>query len=152
MNSESIFFLFIFEPKFRNERDFENLDPEKKALIDVGPDGEYHTNIDAYLASKIDFMTRISSGEWESFEDYLKFYNNMDVNILDEGIANYIEIFKSEFNVSPLSSMSMPSMASRLAFSMYDPNLTSIFTFSSKWGWLNADFRSKGLNGGLTGK
>ena len=128
------------------------MDPEKKALIDIGPDEEYHTNVDSYLASKIDFMTRISSGQWSSFEDYLKFYNCMDVQILDEGISNYIEIFKSEFNVSPLSSLSMPSMVSRLAFSMYNPNLTSIFTFSSKWGWLNEEFRNHGLNGGLTSK
>ena len=128
------------------------MDPEKKALIEIGPEQQFHTKIEDYLTSKSDFTTRIANGEWSSFEDYLKFYNNMDVYILDEGISKFINIFLAEFNVSPLSSMSMPSMASRLAFSMFNPNLTSMFTFSQKWGWINDDIRSNGLNGGLTGK
>lgn len=128
------------------------MESDQKALIDIGPEKQFHTNIESYLASKTDFISRISSGEWSSMLDYLKYYNNLDVYLLDEGVRNYIDIFKHEFNVSPLSSMSMPSMASRLAFSMYDKSLTSIFTFSSKYGWLNADFRRYGLNGGLTGE
>ena len=104
------------------------------------------------MESKIDFTNRIANHEWSSFEDYLKFYNNMDVYILDEGISKFINIFLAEFNVSPLSSMSMPSMASRLAFSMFDEKCSSMFTFSQKWGWINDDIRSHGLNGGLTGE
>ena len=148
----SIFFLFLRLIELRNELDFQNLEPGKKALIDIGPQKEYHTNIKAYLESKMEFTNKMASNEWSSFEDYLKHYNNLDVLILDEGVRNYINIFKSEFAVSPLSSMSMPSMASRLAFTMYDRRLTSIFTFSGKYGKINEEIRSFGLNGGLTGE
>lgn len=134
----------------RNKNDFENLDAEAKALVNV--QGQFfHTDVHAYLDSKRDFITRIANNEWHTFEDYLIHYNNLDTSLLCEGTRKYIQIFQEEFGLSPLQSWSMPSMSSKLAFSSYDKRLTSIFTFSQAWGKINSDFRTYGLQGGLTG-
>ena len=125
--------------------------PEKKALIDIANDQLFHTCIDAYINSKIDFNRKISSKEWTNFENYLSFYNCRDVDILVKGINGYISLFSNEFNTSPLQSMSMPSFASRLSFRLYDKSLSSVFTFSDAFGWVNAEIREHGLNGGITG-
>ena len=142
-------FLIIFFSN-RNKNDYENLNPESKALINV-QDQIFHTDVHAYVESKKDFMSRQSQNEWHSFEDYLVHYNNLDVSLLNEGTRKYCQIFQDEFGLSPLQSMSMPSMASKLAFSSYNKKLTSIFTFSQAWGEINSDFRTFGLQGGLTG-
>ena len=136
--------------KYRNKNDYENLNDETKALVNV--QGQiFHTDVHAYVESKKDFMSRQSKNEWRTFQDYLVFYNNLDVSLLNEGTRKYIQIFQDGFGVSPLQSMSMPSMASKLAFSSYNKKLTSIFTFSQTWGKINSDFRTYGLQGGLTG-
>ena len=134
----------------RNKNDYENLNPESKALINV-QDQIFHTDVHAYVESKKDFMYRQSQNEWHSFVDYLVHYNNLDVSLLNEGTRKYCQIFQDEFGLSPLQSMSMPSMASKLAFSSYNKKLNSIFTFSQAWGEINSDFRTFGLQGGLTG-
>ena len=65
---------------------------------------------------------------------------------------NFVNLFIEEFQVSPLDSISMPSLASKISWQFYDPKCYAIFSFSKEFGFLNDQIRSFGLNGGLVSK
>ena len=112
----------------------------------------FHTSIQEYIDSKNEFEYKLDSNQWFSFLDYLSEYCMLDVQLLSEGFSNYIEMFMDEFNISPLDSISMPSLAYRLMLKQYGNNCASMFSFSSKFGFLNELLREKSLMGGFVGE
>ena len=112
----------------------------------------YHTPIHDYLQSRIDFEHKIETNEWKSMVDYLIFYNLRDSTILLQAFKNFVELFIGEFNVSPLDTISMPSLASKISWQYYNHHDYAIFSFSNDYGFLNEEIRSYGLNGGLVSK
>ena len=112
----------------------------------------FHTSIKEYLDSKDEFEHRINEKQWSSFLDYLSEYCMLDVELLCEGFSNYIQMFMEEFQISPLDSISMPSLAYRLMLKKYSSDCASMFSFSPKYGFLNELLRSKSLMGGFVGK
>ena len=79
-------------------------------------------------------------------------YCLIDVDVLMVGMKNYIDEFIEEFHISPIDSISMPSLAARIMWRSYDKTAPSIFSFSAKYGFLNEKIREKALLGGYVGK
>ena len=104
------------------------------------------------MESRIDYELKISSNEWSGMIDYLEHYNCVDSKILCQSFMNFVNLFIEEFQVSPLDSISMPSLASKISWKFYSPQDYAIFSFGSSYGFLNEDIRSFGLNGGLVSK
>lgn len=111
----------------------------------------FHTSIRDYIESKAEFEHQINEKYWSSFLDYLGEYCMLDVELLCEGFSNYIEMFMEEFKISPLDSISMPSLAYRLMLKKYSLECASMFSFSPKYGFLNELLRTKSLMGGFVG-
>ena len=57
------------------------------------------------------FDEKISSGEWNSFADYLAFYNLSDCIVLYEGFQNYCSLFRETFDFEVLSKITLPSIS-----------------------------------------
>ena len=112
----------------------------------------FHTSIKEYMDSKDEFEMKLNDGQWLSFLDYLSEYCMLDVDLLCEGFSNYIHMFMDEFKISPLDSISMPSLAYRIMLKKYSNECASMFSFSSKYGFINDLLRSKSLMGGFVGK
>ena len=104
------------------------------------------------MESRIDYELKISSNEWSGMIDYLEHYNCVDSKILCQSFKNFVNLFIEEFQVSPLDSISMPSLASKISWQFYDQASYAIFSFSNDYGFLNEEIRSYGLNGGLVSK
>ena len=111
----------------------------------------FHTSIQEYLDSKSEFEYKIKNKKWSSFLDYLSEYCMLDVDLLCEGFSNYIQMFLREFKISPLDSISMPSLAYRIMLKKYSNNCPSMYSFSSKFGFINDLLRTKSLMGGFVG-
>ena len=109
----------------------------------------FHTPVHPYLDSKIDFEEKIRSNEWKSMECYLSFYNKLDVSLLLNAYSAFVNLFIENFDISPLDYISMPTLASKISWQSYSKDCYAIFSFSSDYGFLNADIRRYGLQGGL---
>lgn len=112
----------------------------------------FHTSIKEYLDSKNEFEDKLNSNQWSSFLDYLSEYCILDVDLLCEGFSKYVQIFMTEFEISPLDSISMPSLAYRIMLKKYSDECPSMFSFSSKFGFVNELLREKSLMGGFVGQ
>ena len=112
----------------------------------------FHTSIHEYLNSKLDYQHKIQTKQWQSMECYLLHYNLMDARILCNAFMAFVNEFIQAFNISPLDSISMPSLASKISWKSYDPDCYAIFSFGKDYGFLNDDIRKFGLNGGLVSK
>ena len=149
------FFSMIQFFQFRNKADYENLSDDQKSLFifdDPNILESFHTPIKAYIDSRVDYEQKISANEWSGMIDYLKHYNCVDSQILCQAFMNFVNLFIEEFQVSPLDSISMPTLASKISWQFYDPKCYAIFSYSKEFGFLNEEIRSYGLNGGLVSK
>ena len=143
----------------------DSLSPFDEDIICQGKDCEdeyFHTSVDAYVNSHKTFNGKISDGSWRNFSDYLAFYNNLDVEIILDGFANFCSTFIDEYDLSPVNFLSLPSIALRLGFSsnnfsnvlsvmmsQRNEDCYSIFSFGGKFDYFNPEYR-KNLKGGLT--
>ena len=137
--------------EYKKYRDNLYTEFEEDIFSGVAPN-EFHTSIDQYLLNLKEFETKILNGTWTSFIDYLSKYCLIDVNVLLLGMSNYIEEFISEFQISPIDSISMPSLAAKIMWRSYAATAPSVFSFSSNYGFLNEKIREKALLGGYVGK
>lgn len=131
--------------KFKQTLDSNAEDPFQNITV-------FHTSIQEYIDSKREFEHKLARKQWFSFIDYLGEYCKLDVDLLTEGFSNYIQMFMEEFEISPLDSISMPSLAYRLMLKQYSNKCISMFSFSPRFGFLNELLRRKSLMGGFVGK
>ena len=102
-----------------------------------------HTSPSRYAASKDYFESHCIS-----MLDYLEAYNMLDCKLLIQSIENYAEGFLTEWGMNIHDCISLPTLAQRLAFEMYNPEAYPIYSFGSKFGFLNTEIRSQ-LYGGM---
>ena len=124
---------------------------EDDLFAEISPDG-FHTSVDQYLLNLKEFETKILNNEWNSFVDYTTKYCLLDVDVLMSGMTKYINIFIDEFQISPIDSISMPALASKIMWRSYSKSAPSIYSFSEKFGFLNKEIRERALLGGYVGK
>ena len=72
----------------------------------------------------------------------------LDCILLIRSIENYAAGFLSEWGISVHDCISLPTLAQKLAFEKYDPEAYPIYSFNSRYGFLNSEIRSQ-LYGGM---
>ena len=80
---------------------------------------------------------------------WLKYYNLCDVQPFSLAIENSFRQFNKYFGVSPLTHLSLPSMAQKAMFMNFEINSPLVYTFSKSFLEINKAFRENCL-GGLT--
>ena len=86
---------------------------------------------------------------WETMLDFLKYYNLLDTRPLVEALERCFDNFHLHFNVNPLNSVSLPSLAFDAMFHLYDKNLPTSTSFCAKNDEIRKLFRGSVI-GGLT--
>ena len=79
---------------------------------------------------------------------FLKYYNSLDVAPLAEAITNCFQCYDKYFGVNPITSLSLPALASIAMYKNFEENSPLFFTFSETFKEINDLFR-KNMNGGL---
>ena len=96
------------------------------------------------------FFTRsITEGRMDSMLDYLIYYNSLDTEVLADAFSNYVESFINNFNLSPIGFVSLPGIAERVLWRMYDTSENKPYSFSDKFGFINKILRES-MAGGLS--
>ena len=102
-----------------------------------------------FLSQKFEFESKINTGEYESFLDYLKYYNLLDCDLLTLATKKFLEIFSNCFDVCLFERLSLPAISESIMWQYYDKQSPKMFSFSSNYGFLNKKIREK-LQGGPT--
>ena len=92
---------------------------QKNALLEENIELNFeklHTNPELYLSKKAEFNTKMRSGEYTSFVDYLKIYNNQDVIILTEAFSRYISAFMINYEENPLNCVRLGELITWVTF------------------------------------
>ena len=98
--------------------------------------------------------TRFAASKWYFEEncvtmlDFLEWYNLIDCKLLSASIEKYAEGFLQSWNVNVHEFISLPSLAQHLALESFSPDAYPIYSFNSKYGFLNEEIRSQ-LSGGM---
>ena len=95
------------------------------------------------------FSKNINNGTMSSMLDYLKFYNGLDTEVLAESFKNYVNSFIANFSLSPIGFVSLPGLAERVLWNMFDISENKPYSFSEKFGFVNAILRES-MTGGLS--
>ena len=82
-----------------------------------------------------------------SFEDFLIYYNNLDVKPLAKAIENYFNNFFGIFEIDPEWCISLPKFAQMCMFRFYNTETPFCYSFSSKNSEIRELFRSNLLGG-----
>ena len=107
---------------------------------------------DAYADAKREYERRQALSiddpeKVQTFEDWLKYYNLLDVGPLHQAIDKCFESFHSYFKSDPMMHFSLPSLAFKAMFAKYNENEHLIYSFNDPN--LRKMFRSN-IVGGLT--
>ena len=78
--------------------------------------------------------------------DYLAYYNKDDVKILISALTNYVQLFIQNLNSNPLDFISLPGLAERIMWKMYDNKIGA--PYSMDRGKLTEEIR-KSRTGGI---
>ncbi len=86
-----------------------------------------------YNSCKNEYNRRLALSEthpekWNSFEDYLKYYNISDVYPASCALINQFKTFENNFGLTPMQSLGLPSYAKKVMFSLYDRSCPNIFS------------------------
>jgi len=81
------------------------------------------------------FNTRINLEDdnpykWNSFEDYLKYYNLSDCAPTAHALINQFNIFEEEFGLCPLQCLGLPQFARKSMYKMYRKHAPAVFSFN----------------------
>ena len=102
-----------------------------------------------FLSQKFEFESKINTGEYQNFLDYLIYYNLLDCDLLTMATKKFLEIFSNCFDVCLFERLSLPAISESIMWQYYDKNSPKMFSFSSDYGFLNKKIREK-LQGGPT--
>ena len=94
-----------------------------------------NVNDDEYEMSKRLYDTRrqladTNVDQWNNFGDYLRYYNLLDTRPLVEALKICFSKFKEFFGVDPGTKLSLPGIAFRAKYNMFDQTLPYVVTFS----------------------
>jgi hypothetical protein len=103
----------------------------------------FNISIKKYLASREEFVKENCS----NMLDWLITYNEIDTNILAEGIVNYAANFLTDYDINIHRYISLAGVAERVAFGMMPFEATPIYSVTD--ARIREDIRSA-LNGGMT--
>ena len=109
---------------------------------------------EVYAASKSEFERRMSLPEDHpdkmfNFKCWLKYYNNLDTGPMVEAINNSFTAFHKFFDVDPVANLTLPSIAYRSMFNLYDKDLPLAYSFSQRFDHVRKLMRENQV-GGLT--
>ena len=107
-----------------------------------------------YETSKAEFELRMALPEDHpdkmfNFKCWLKYYNNLDTGPMVEAINNSFTAFHKFFDVDPVANLTLPSVAYRSMFNLYDKNLPLAFSFPNRFDHVRVLMRENQV-GGLT--
>ena len=95
------------------------------------------------------FTNSLIDGKMKSMLDYLVYYNSLDTEVLADAFGNYVESFIKNFNLSPIGFVSLPGIAERVLWKMFDTSENKPYSFSDKYGFINKMLREN-MAGGLS--
>ena len=107
--------------QFPDKRAFHTL---LKGDVDVLVYEKCKTEFDRRIALPISHLEK-----WYSFEDYLRYYNLSDVYPASCALIKHFETFETNFGISPMQFLGLPSYAKEAMFKFYDEDCPSIFSF-----------------------
>ena len=91
----------------------------------------------AYLDNWIWFREMSEfDNDYNMFAHFAK-YCGLDAEITRDAFLNYVKKFQNEYNVNPLECMSLPSVANRIIWNMYDTLVNSPYSFGAEHVKLN---------------
>ena len=113
-----------------------------------------NVDLEEYSKAKELFDYRMSLSpshpdKWTSMLDFLKYYNLLDTRPLCIALEKCFNNFNLHFEVDPLNSISLPSLAFSAMFCLYDDKLPISASFCGKNDDIRQLFRSSVI-GGLT--
>ena len=76
-----------------------------------------------------------------SMIDFLKFYNNLDTELLQKSIDIYTKGFYNDWGINIHRFMSLPGVAEKLAFKNYPDHCAPIYSFGDKFEKIAVDVR-----------
>ena len=82
-----------------------------------------------------------------NFSDWLRHYQMIDVIPLTEAIHNSFTTFHKYFGLNPMVQRSLPALAFKAAFSLFDQSLPYVYTFHPSFDHVRNLFRNNQLGG-----
>ena len=77
----------------------------------------------SYIKGYISYLELKELNLVSNMFDYLAFYNKDDVKILISALTNYVQLFVQNLDINPLDFMSLPGLAERIMWKMYDDKI-----------------------------
>ena len=126
--------------------------PPKSAFYNSLKKAEVDSEL--YETSKAEFDRRMSLPEDHpdkmfNFKCWLRYYNNLDTGPMVEAINNSFTAFHKFFDVDPVANLTLPSIAYRSMFNLYDDQLPLTFSFPDRFDHVRKLMRENQV-GGLT--
>jgi hypothetical protein len=100
-----------------------------------------------YVRAKRKFRNKIKSGEWTCMLDQLRYYNELDCELLGKAWEKYTKHFYEEFHVDVFMHMSLAQLSESTLFRHYPKNCLPMFSFSETFTWLNKEIRANNFGG-----
>ena len=98
--------------------------------------------LETYVQMWVFYTKNVNDRKMETMLDYLKFYNKIDTELLASAFKNYVKSFVSNFKLSPIGFISLPSLAERVLWNMYDVEKNKPYSFPEKYGFVNRILRN----------
>ena len=137
LNITELMFIFMVSPS-RSIEKIEDLSNQKFPIC-----------LKIYADMWIFYMRSLRDGSMDSMLDYLKYYNSLDTEVLADAFQNYVRSFIANFNLSPVGYISLPGLAERVLWNMFDTSQNKPYSFSEKFGFINSILRES-MTGGLS--
>ena len=121
----------------------------EEKLAEITGDGfdflskKLHTSPRKYEISKFDFDSK-----YVNMMEYLEQYNLDDCRLLSQSIDKYSAGFLQDWKVNVHSSMSLPGVAEKIAYTFYNSKAVPIYSFAQKFRDYNIQIRNQ-LHGGM---
>ena len=86
--------------------------------------------------------------KFRSMLGFLKYYNALDVEPLAQALTNCFTCYDKYFDVNPITSLSLPALASTAMYKNFETDAPLFYTFSEDFKYISEIFR-KSIFGGL---
>lgn len=148
-------YLTRFRDQFNLDRFFNNLPVDNVELdfskLTMKDDGDAHVPVSpkAYMLNWVKFESAVDKDSTYNMYAHFARYCGNDAEITRDAFYNYVKRFQHEYRVNPLECFSLPSMANRIIWSMYDTNVNAPYSFGANHTKLNELVRAN-IRGGLS--
>ena len=104
-------------------------------------------DVNDYEDVKNMFNLKISTKQWSSMADYLRYYNLLDVEPLVDALKTCFSSYAKFFDIDALRYLSLPSIGFQSMYNVYDQSLPFVFSFNKIGDDVRKLFRSNVLGG-----